>query len=245
MSLDLTVDEIVNTLKRSSLTTVLVEGREDVIIYRWLEDEIGIAKANFLPCGGRNKLLEVYERRAEFPDITTVFVADKDTYVYVNPPDGYEEIIWTNGYSIENDLYYGRRIETLMGAEENVTFLKSLNSFIEYYAFEVTKLIEGEEFSLRNHPQNIICEIENEVKQEFLEEVNFVKATDEIERNIRENYDVLIRGKSLFGLLTRILSNKTRPIKHSKLSLLEHCYRTHQSEKFSELIGLIRDKISA
>ena len=78
MALELTVDEIIETLKRSSLTTVLVEGVDDVMIYRWLEDEIGIHNANFFPCGGRNNLLEIYERRAEFSELKTIFVADKD-----------------------------------------------------------------------------------------------------------------------------------------------------------------------
>jgi NAD+--asparagine ADP-ribosyltransferase len=245
MSLDLTVEEIVETLKRSSLTTVLVEGKDDVIIYRWLEDEIGISNANFLPCGGRDKLLQIYERRNEFSDISVIFVADRDAYVYINPPNEYQDIIWTNGYSVENDLYYGREIESLLSNEEKNSFIKSLNSFIEYYAFEVENLIDGNEFNLRNHPQYVLCDIKHEIKEEFLETIDFKKANEKLENNIKENYDVLVRGKSLFALLTRILSNKARKIKHSKMSLLEHCYRTHESEKFKELIQKIEVKISA
>lgn len=245
MSLELTVDEIVNTLKRSCLTTVLVEGKEDVLIYRWLEDEIGIVNANFFPCGGRDKLLQVFARRDEFSDLKTVFVADKDAYVYINPPEEYHEIIWTNGYSIENDLYYGKKIEDLMSYPEKSIFLKSLNSFIEYYAFEVEKCINREDYNLRTHPNQILCEIQHEIKQEFLDKIDFKKAEREIENSIKENYDVLIRGKSLFALLARILSKSTRAVKHSKLSLLEHCYRTHKSEKFIELITKIEQKICA
>jgi len=245
MNLELSVDEIVNTLKRSSLTTVLVEGKDDILIYRWIENEIGVTNANFFPCGGRGKLLEVFERRAEFPNIKVVFVADKDAYVYVNPPANLDEIIWTNGYSIENDLYYGRNIELLLDKAEKDIFLKSLNSFIEYYAFEVQNYLEGKEFCFRNHPQNIICEIQNEVKKEFLKQINFVTAKNEISENLLNNYDVLIRGKSLFALLTRILSKHNRTIKHSKMTLLEHCYRTHRSEMFINLMKRIEEKISA
>lgn len=245
MSLDLTVDEIVDTLKRSSLTTVLVEGKDDILIYRWIESEIGIVKANFFPCGGRDKLLQVFERRSEFPDLKVIFVADKDAYIYVNPPENLVDIIWTNGYSIENDLYYGRNIESLLDNQEKEIFSTSLNSFIEYYAFEIENLLEGREFCFRNHPQHLLCDIQNTVKQDFLERINFVKADDNIIQNLKDNYDILIRGKSLFALLTRILSKHNRIIKHSKLSLLEHCYRTHKSEKFIELINKINDKISA
>lgn len=245
MALELTVDEIVETLKRSSLTTVLVEGVDDVMIYRWLEDEIGIHKANFFPCGGRGILLEVFKRRSEFNHLTTVFVADKDTFVYINPPEEYNEIIWTNGYSIENDLYYGRGIEQLLSKTEKDIFLKSLNSFIEYYSFEIENFLNHKEFTFRNHPQHLICDLQHIVKQSFLEEINFVKPRQEIINNLKENYDILIRGKSLFALITRILSSKNRLIKHSKASLLEHCYRTHNSEMFIKLLDSINRKISA
>lgn len=245
MALELTVDEIIETLKRSSLTTVLVEGVDDVMIYRWLEDEIGIHNANFFPCGGRNNLLEIYERRAEFSSLKTVFVADKDAFVYINPPEKYNEVIWTNGYSIENDLYYGRAIEKLFSNEERVIFLKSLNSFIDYYSFEIENFKNQREYSFRNHPQHILCDIHHTIKQEFLQQINFVKANDKIINDVTENYDILIRGKSLFALLTRILSHSNRQIKHSKSSLLEHCYRTHKSTMFTKLLTDINTKICA
>ena len=245
MALELTIDEIIETLKRSSLTTVLVEGVDDVMIYRWLEDEIGIHNANFFPCGGRNNLLEIYKRRAEFSGLKTIFVADKDAYVYINPPDEYNEVIWTNGYSIENDLYFGRRIEQLFSKDEQEIFLKSLNNFIDYYGFEIENFQNHREYSFKNHPQHILCDIHHTIKQEFLEQINFVKADDKIINNVKENYDILIRGKSLFALLTRILSHKNRAIKHSKASLLEHCYRTHKSEMFTKLLRDINNKICA
>ena len=34
----LTVDELVSTLRRSKLPTVVVEGRDDIQIFRWMED---------------------------------------------------------------------------------------------------------------------------------------------------------------------------------------------------------------
>lgn len=245
MILELTVDEIVETLKRSSLTTVLVEGKDDVMIYRWIEDEIGIQKASFFPCGGRDNLLKVYDRRSEFNHLKTVFVADKDAYVYINPPEKYSELIWTNGYSIENDLYYGRKIEQLLSQEEKIAFLSSLNNFIEYYAFEVDNFLTGKNYCFRNHPQQVLCDKTNELKKEFLKEIGFCTPSEETKKALVEKYDILIRGKSMFALLTRILSHSKRAIKHSKSSLLEHCYRTHKSQMFIELINEIDRKICA
>ncbi|ACU07475.1 hypothetical protein FIC_01025 [Flavobacteriaceae bacterium 3519-10] len=246
MTLELTVDEIIATLQRTSLITVLVEGTDDVMIYRWIEDEIGVLNANFMPCGGRKKLIEIFERRSEFSGSKVIFVADKDSYIYTKVPEEYDEIIWTNGYSIENDLYYGKDIEKILSKSEKEIFVKSMDSFIKYYSFEVEKMLSGNpDFTLRAHPQHILCDLQNLVKEEYLKSVNFIEPSSAIVTMITENYDVMIRGKSLFALLTRILSHKDREIKHSKASLLEHCYRTHRSVKFTELLDKINKKISA
>ena len=37
---DLTVDELVAALGRSQLLTVIVEGQDDIQIYRWIEESI-------------------------------------------------------------------------------------------------------------------------------------------------------------------------------------------------------------
>jgi hypothetical protein len=244
MSLELTVDEIVETLKRSTLTTVLVEGKDDVMIYRWLEEEIGIHKASFMPCGGRKNLLQIYDRRSEFPSSKVIYVADKDSFIYTNIPTCYNNIIWTHGYSIENDLYYGKEIEKLLSINERAIFEKSLNSFIRYYAHEVEKIFRGEDnYNLRHHPQHIICTVTNEVTTAFLTEINFVEPQPETVNLILSNYDVMLRGKSLVALLTRILSNSKRKIKHSKATLLEHCYRSYRNERFSELLQRINISI--
>lgn len=245
MGLELTVDEMVETLKRSSLTTVLVEGKDDVMVYRWMEDEVGIVNASFFPCGGRKNLLKIYERRSEFADLKTIFIADKDAFVYSNTPKEYNEVLWTHGYSIENDLYFGRKIESILSTKEKDVFNTSLTSFAKYYAFEIEQCKKGNTHTFRNHPAHIICEKENTVKSDFLESVSFEEPIEETFLNLINNYDVLIRGKSLFALLTRIVSRSKRQIKHSKATLLEHCYRTHRSEKFIDLIAELKLRINS
>lgn len=246
MAIDLTVEEIIATLQRTSLTTVLVEGTDDMMIYRWIEDEIGIHNADFLPCKGRDNLIKIFNRRNEFPEAKVIFIADKDTYIYTNTPQDLEEIIWTNGYSIENDLYFGKNIEQILSNAEKEIFIKSLNNFLKYYCFEVERFINGDDdYTLRTHPLQVLCDINHTIKEEFLQTINFTEPTEITLNQITENYDVMLRGKTLFALLTRIVSKKGREVKHSKASLLEHCYRTHRSQKFIELLEKINQKISA
>ena len=109
-----TVEELVAALRRSALPTVLVEGQEDIRIYRWLEARLGNRAANVLPTGGRENLLSIYAKRHEFADLPVAFVADKDMWLFSGVPSDYEEVIWTEGYSIENDLYTDAERENLL-----------------------------------------------------------------------------------------------------------------------------------
>lgn len=246
MAIDLTVDEIIATLQRTSLTTILVEGTDDMMIYRWIEDEIGVHKADFMPCKGRDNLIKIFNRRNEFSNAKVIFVADKDTYIYTNTPEHLKDIIWTNGYSIENDLYFGKNIEQILSNAEKERFVKSLNNFLLYYCYEVEKFLNGDDdYTLRNHPQHVLCELEDTIKEEFLKTINFKDPSQALVKTLKDNYDVMLRGKTLFALLTRLVSKKGREVKHSKSTLLEHCYRSHRSEKFLELLSKINEKISA
>jgi hypothetical protein len=102
-----TVNELVSMLRHSSEPTILVEGPDDIMVYRWLKQHIEPLKASPIDCGGRQNLLSVYERRNEFSHVKTVFLADKDLYVFLGIPEEYSDVLWTTGYSIENDIYAG------------------------------------------------------------------------------------------------------------------------------------------
>ena len=99
-----TVDELVAMLGHAELPTVIVEGKDDMRIYRWVEGRVGSQNANVLPAGGRENLLSVYQRRNEFTHLPVAFVADRDLWLFSGIPEIYHDIIWTLGYSIENDL---------------------------------------------------------------------------------------------------------------------------------------------
>ncbi len=61
-----TVDELVSTLRRSKLPTVVVEGRDDMQIFRWMEDLLEVHEVDILGVGGRPNLFAIYDRKSEF-----------------------------------------------------------------------------------------------------------------------------------------------------------------------------------
>lgn len=244
MTIHLTVDEIVELLKRTNLTSVIVEGKDDMTIYRWLEEKIGIDKANFFPCGGRDTLFKVFERRDEFAHIKTVFLADKDSFVYSEIPKKYSDILWTTGYSIENDLYHGKFLEKLLAVNEEVNFRTSLRNFITYYAFEVEQFNKKLIFNFSNHP-NKVLDNTHQLDNEFLKSINFNSPTAETIAYLENEYDLLIRGKSLFALLLKFLSHKNRETKHSKKSLCETSFKLTDNKLLTNLMTEIEKRLYA
>ena len=117
-----TVDELVSMLRRSELPTVIVEGKNDMQIFRWMEEHLKVHKIDVLGVGGRQNLFAVYDRKSEFQHLPVAFIADKDKELFTQLPTGYDEIIWTQGYSIENDLYADANpsLESLMDPHEVV-----------------------------------------------------------------------------------------------------------------------------
>ncbi len=131
-----TVDELVSTLRRSKLPTVVVEGKDDMQIFRWMEDLLEVHEIDVLAAGMRSNVLAVYDRRSEFDHLPVAFIADRDKELFTQLPVGYEDIIWTQGYSIENDLYAGAdpSLENLMDPQEADEHRQLLDTIIEWFA---------------------------------------------------------------------------------------------------------------
>lgn len=100
--------EIISYLQRTELPTLLVEGDDDAKIYRYLERRLGIFSGSTLACSGREVLISIYRKRNTFRHGKLAWLADLDLWKFSTPPSDLDGIIFTAGYSIENDLYAGK-----------------------------------------------------------------------------------------------------------------------------------------
>ena len=72
----LTEEELKSTLKHSSIPTIIVEGKDDLKIYRWIEEDINASATmhiDIMPCGCRNTLIKLYNSRSDFKKV--LFIA--------------------------------------------------------------------------------------------------------------------------------------------------------------------------
>jgi hypothetical protein len=241
-----TVNELISMLRHSSVPAIFVEGPDDMMVYRWLKQHIQPLKASPIECGGRNNLLSIYEQRDKFSHLKTVFLADKDLYVFLGVPKEYSEVIWTTGYSIENDIYAGStKLDDLLDEEELQDYKKLIGKITEWFAFEIEKhkngnasyskidvkilyddkqpVSENEAYIRMNHSNNNTCVNVNNtcVNVNLVFGKNFIPANQNLVSEIKNNFKLKLRGKIIFKVLSVYLSDRKRDVKHKKEALYE------------------------
>ena len=214
----MTVEQLVGVLRRSRKPRIVVEGDDDVIIYRELTKRIGILEGVPLPSGGRKKLLQVYERRSEFAHVPVVFIADQDMWLFSGIESGYEDVIWTNGYSIENDLYSDAELERLLDDNETAEHQQILDSISTWFAFAVEEYLAGNAPKLDLHCDEMVPPGKTELDAGFCTRQGFRIPNAEQVQQIRSAYQLLLRGKQLFQLLVRFLSKPTHGFEKASLN---------------------------
>jgi hypothetical protein len=192
--IDITVDEIIATLKRSSLPTLVTEGGDDVIVFRGAEVDFASIGLSILPVGGRDKLLQIFCRRSELEHINIAFVADRDVWVYNEVPQEFvsEKLVLTDGYSVENDLYRDGNLENLLTNDEAGRFRAELAAFIKWYALAVARVLDGRGGKIRIHPNHLLDSNERLSSESELQEGEAYP--DELKAKIENDYKRYLRG---------------------------------------------------
>lgn len=227
-------DELIATINHSSEPYIIVEGPDDVFIYRWMLDEIGYTAylEHRMGCGSVRNL---YDRRNEIKNPKVIFICDKDSIVYTGiiPPQ-YSGIIYTTGYSIENDLYQGRKLEKkLFEKKDKELFDIALCSFLRYYACELEKFRKGQECDFRKKPEAIIDHNDYSLLVSLLD--GYTEPLPETISYLKSDYDILLRGHSLFKLVGMILHRRDREIKYPEKAIYEMCYKLCKSQCIESL----------
>lgn len=218
----LTVDEILATLSHSSLPTVIVEGKNDLIVFRRLEKEFTSVGLSVFPAGGRNNVLGLFDNKSRLPNkIKFAFIADLDSWVITGVPMKYksDQLLLTTGYSIENDIFVDGKLQEFLSENEVAKFSQELAVFIDWYALAFSRFLSDPTQSFDLHPNHIL---DNATTRAELMALNEGEIYPQIlHAQLIQNYAGQLRGKSLFALIMRQLSYKGRAVRHQDKSLME------------------------
>ena len=214
--------EFVQTLKHSSLPTIVTEGADDYSLFRRVEEKFSRLGVSLMPVGGKKTVLEIFKRRDQFSQIKTAFIVDRDLWIFTEVPEEYRDaaIILTDGYSIENDLYRDGDMEALLLANERTAFLGELKELVKWYSFAVRRRLDGHDTEIDCHPRKVLSGA-GQIDPVFAIQCGYDGPCPRLCEAIQENYSRVLRGKTLLSLLLNYLYNKGRAIKHSRKSLME------------------------
>jgi hypothetical protein len=256
------ISEIIGELKKSSLKNnfhyAFVEGVDDVKIYTEIARKKDIASYIFFDeTGGRVPLFELYDTiSSKHPALLekVVFFADKDTFVFNSVPNVYENINFTKGYSIENDMFEdGFHFLMLeLSGDEKFRFEQLISNVSEWFAFEVEQIFsknsKDSKIAISGLNTKILVPHSNELEVNFLSERKFQKADEAFCQQIKNEYKSLLRGKILFELLLRIHFDRNRSgISHKEITSMWNISITEglrtQSSNCNRILSIFQNRI--
>lgn len=242
------VPVIISTIEKcQSGKYVVVEGVDDIVIYRNLITLYRAKGIKVLPAGGRDKVLEVFDALKNTANLEkSIFIVDQDSWIFSGIPSAYQHdrIICTSGYSIENDVYVDKQLETLMqGTNVYTSFQNDLAIYLKWFALAITRFCTdnnacGEKLDV--HPSTFF---KNQLS------INSYHALKNGEVFPQEAYDDLLinyalkfRGKCLLPLAVRSLGQRSSEAKYNTNTIMEETAITgrglHLNRIFSQVENL-------
>ncbi|MFK3689820.1 hypothetical protein ACI2J4_06005 [Agrobacterium tumefaciens] len=217
--IELTLEEISYTLRHSALPTIIIEGKDDTIVFRPLEERFGAERISIFPVGGRTKLLALFEELGTNPQF--LFIADRDQWCVDPIPEKYmsSRMLFTDGYSIENDAMRDGDMLALLRYSERAKFEQELDIFLNWYALAFNRVLQGNDEAIRTHCATIIDEVEQ--RNSLMQLKPGEQYPEELKEKLAAEYLRLVRGKSLIHLLVRQISYPGRVPRHHHAALLE------------------------
>jgi hypothetical protein len=228
----MTEKEIVDYLGRTSLPTLLVEGPDDAVIYRWLENQLGIFSGSVLFCSGRDVLLSIYRKRETFPHGKLAWLADLDMWRFSSPPSDLDGIAFTTGYSIENDLYAGSQIEALLEEDERNRHGRLLSIVCRWFAFEVLEFLAGREPQIAHRIRRVVDFNAMDICPLFAGHRGYSEPDPSFVQSMLADYKLSLRGKTLTEVLVTHLSDSRRNAKYSYAAIVEMCLKLYPENPY-------------
>lgn len=237
---DVTVDELISLLKRASLPTLVVEGATDRALLRFLEEEIG-GGVSIIICSGRTNLFQIAEHSTKLGLTQLVFLADQDLNCIQGGHYSHPRLAYTWGYSIENDVLAGSRIDRLLRTAERPGFEMIRDLSAKYFIFEYEKaLSEG-----RSPKWNVsLPEILDIDTYELRAHIKYKKEISEYDtplyRKFVKQFKKFMRGKNLVQLYMFFLNRPGRESRFTNSALLESCVALGGNRRLGALARAIR-----
>jgi len=243
----LPVPIIISTIEKcQSGKYVVVEGVDDIVVYRNLITLYRAKGIKVLPAGGRDKVLEVFDNLSQNSHINkAIFIVDQDSWVFSGIPSEYqhERIICTGGYSIENDVYLDKQLEVLMhGTGVHASFKSDLQLYLRWFALAITRFCIdnnscGEKLDI--HPTTFF-------KNQLSINTHIALKNGEVfpqqtYDDLLINYALKFRGKCLLPLAVRSLGQRPGEPKYNTKTIMEETACTGRGTYLNRIFSKVEE----
>lgn len=218
------IDSFVAHIERSSLYTIVIEGKDDRLVYNEFEEIYDNLNCfvDVLPVGGRNTALGIFKKLKNTSHINrTIFIVDQDEWVITGKDADYdhERIICTHGYSFENDIFIDGNLENDLKTKNPKVFNNELPTVLQWYALEMSRISNDEPtLNLTMHIDNLFNQISTYTVPK--EGETFPTA---VFSRLESEYPQLLRGKTLLQFYIRVMNARPEYKKgHSIISTIEN-----------------------
>jgi hypothetical protein len=128
-------------------------------------------------------------------------------------------LIFTEGFSIENDVFRDGKLDNFMSPSERAAFAKEMRIVVDCFALAAARVLARKECKTAAHPNEILDDQARRAALLALEDgEQYPTAFRDL---ILSDYKKCLRGKTLMGLLMRQLSYPRRVVRHNPRALLD------------------------
>lgn len=202
------IDTYVSQIKHSKLFSIVVEGKDDLLVYKEFETIYKDLNpiVDVFPVGGRNTVLGIFNQLKNTPYINrTIFIVDQDQWILTSRDPNYihPNIICTSGYSFENDIFMDGQLDQELVQRRLNEHNQHLPTLLNWYALEVDRIRNGRAtYYLDMSPQYLFdptytTALTTPLSGEILDQ--------QILHELQQNYPLLLRGKTLLKYYVYLL----------------------------------------
>jgi hypothetical protein len=222
---------------------VAVEGSTDVELLRYLEEYIGI-KGAVIPCGGSGTLFRLVTRSREITNSRVAFLADQDFCCLRGGHVVHPRVVYTWGYSIENDVIAGSRIDRLIHDNEKGDFDRIRWLVAKYFSFEYERAVAERRDIVWNVSLQSIISLP---RVRLAPQIQFAQEISDHDtvfcRRLYRHIKKLLRGKQLVQMYLLILNRPGRHARFGTASLLDSCAMLGRNHRLHALANMIRARL--
>jgi hypothetical protein len=151
---------------------------------------------------------------------------------FSQPPPDLNGIVFTTGYSIENDLYAGSDIEALLDNTERIRHSQLISTVCRWFAFEVLEFQAGRNYQVSHHIRHVIDFVTMDLSAAFCSQRGYSEPNPAFVGLLVSDYKLRLRGKTLMQVLIAHLSDSNRTPKYSNAAIIEMCLKLYPDNPY-------------